>query len=98
MRTMAVMVTTTAMTPRGWRPVSIGSSRVRLRPASTSRGWESLRGRQEGLVRVNRGSHLRAALVPTPPQRLRKVGPSPTPNLLPRLRRATGLSLWRQGR
>jgi len=31
------------------------------------------------------------------PQRLRKVGPSPAPNLLPHLRRATGLSLWRRG-
>ena len=32
------------------------------------------------------------------PQRLRKVGPSPAPNLPPHLRRATGLSLWRRGR
>jgi len=67
MRTMAVMVMTTAMTPRGWRPVSTGSSRVRLRPASTFCGQESLRGRQAGLVRDNRGSHLRTALTPTPP-------------------------------
>jgi len=29
---------------------------------------------------------------------LRRVGPPPTPNLLPRLRQATGLSLWRRGR
>jgi hypothetical protein len=93
MRMIASMVTTTVTTPRGWRPVSIGSLRIRLRPASTSRGRESLRGRQAGLVRVNRGSHLHAALTPTPPQRLRKVGPSPAPNLLPHLRRATGLSL-----
>ena len=66
---------------------------VRLRPASTSRGQESLRGRQAGLVRVNRGSHLRAALAPTPLQCLCKVGPSPARNLLPRLRRAIRSSL-----
>jgi len=44
MRTMAARVMTIATTPRGWRPVSTGSSRVRLRPTSTSRGRESLRG------------------------------------------------------
>ena len=32
------------------------------------------------------------------PQRRCKVGPSPAPNLLPRLRQATGLSLWQRGR
>ena len=65
MRMMAATVTTTAMIPRGWRPVWTGCSRARLRSASTSRGWESQRGRQAGLVRVNRGSHLHAALAPT---------------------------------
>jgi len=45
MRMMAAMVTMIAMTPRGWRLVSTGSSRARLRPASTSRGRESQRGR-----------------------------------------------------
>ena len=67
MKTMAAMVTTTATIPRGWRPVSTGSSRARLKPASTSRGRESPRVRQAGLVRVNKGSHLYAALAPTPP-------------------------------
>ena len=45
-----------------------------------------------------RGSLLHAILAPTPLPCLPKVGPSPTPNRLPRLRRATRLSLWRQGR
>ena len=44
-RTMAAMVTTTAMIPREWRPVSTGSSRALPRPASTSRGQKSQRGR-----------------------------------------------------
>jgi len=92
MRMMAVM-TTTATTLRGWRPVLTGSTRARLRPASTSRGRESERGHQAGLVRVSRGSHLHAAPAPTLPESLRQVGPSPAPNLLPPLRRATGLSL-----
>ena len=38
MRMMAATVMTTATTPRGWRPISTGSSRAHLRPASTSRG------------------------------------------------------------
>jgi len=82
MTMMAAMVTTTAMTPRGWRPVSTGSSRVRLRPVSTSRGRESQRGRLADLVRVNRESHLHAAPTPTSPLRRCKVGLSPAPNLL----------------
>jgi len=87
MRMMALMLTTTATTLRGWRPVSTGSSRACLRPASTSRGRESKMRCPADLVRVNRGSHLHAALAPTFPQRRCKVGPSPTPNLLPCLRR-----------
>ena len=56
------------------------------------------KGAPSGSREVNRGNHLHAAPVPTSPQRRCKVGPSPTPNLLPRLRRVTGLSLWRRGR
>jgi len=37
-KTMAEMVMTTATTPRGWRLVLIGSSRVRLEAMSTSHG------------------------------------------------------------
>jgi len=40
MRTMAAMKTTTAMTPRGWRPVLTGFLRVRLGPTSTPLGRE----------------------------------------------------------
>jgi len=79
MRTMAAMVTMTATIPRGWCPVSIGSSRARFRPASTSRERESLRGLQAGLVRVNRGSHLRAALAPTPPSACARSDRPPPP-------------------
>ena len=38
------MMTMTATTPRGWRPVLTGSSRVRLRPTSMPRGREPQRG------------------------------------------------------
>ena len=55
-------------------------------------------GVPKGAPGGSRESHLRAALAPTHPQSLRKVGPSPAPNRLPHLRRAIGLSLWRRGR
>jgi len=60
-------------------PVSTGSSRVRLRLASTSRGRESLRGHQASLVRVNRESHLHAALAPTPPSACTRSDRPPPP-------------------
>ena len=43
-----------------------------------------------------RESSPRCSRADTPQHRC-KVGPSPAPNLLPRLRQATGLSLWRRG-
>ena len=46
------MVATTATIRREWCPVSTGSSRARLRPASTSRGRKS----QRGAKRVSRNS------------------------------------------
>jgi len=76
------MATTTVMTPRGWRLASTGSSRVRLDAMSTSRGREHQKRGQAGLT----------APVLTPLPRLRKVGPSRTPNLPLRQRRAAGLS------
>jgi len=42
-RTMVVTAMMTATTPRGWRLVSIGSSRVRLEAMSTPHGWERQR-------------------------------------------------------
>ena len=92
MRTMAVMVTMTATTPRGWHPVLTGSLRVRLRPTSMLRGQEPQREGQAGLTSVNRGSHPHAAPALIVPQSLRQAWLSLIPNLLPRLRRATGLS------
>jgi len=85
-RTTAMRATTAVTTPRGWRPVSTGSSRARRKPTSPSRGREPLRERRADAAMANRGSLLCAVLTPTPLRRLRKVGPSPTPNLLPRLR------------
>jgi len=49
-RTMVVTATTTAMTPRGWRLVSIGSSRVRLEATSAPHGWEHQRRCQADLI------------------------------------------------
>ena len=82
----------------GWRPVSTESSRARRKPTSSSRGQGPLSERRAGPTMANKGSPLRAVLVPTHLQCLRRVRPSPAPNLHPHLRRAIGLSLWRWGR
>jgi len=50
-----------------------------------------------GLVGVNKGNRLRAALTPTPLQHPCQVGPSPAPSLPLHLRRAIGLSLSGDG-
>ena len=57
-----------------------------------------LRGRRVGPAMANGGSPLRAILALIPLLCVRRVRLSPAPNLLPRLRRATGSSLWRRGR
>ena len=71
MRMMAATVTTIATTPRGWRLVSIGSSRVRLEVTSMPRGREHQK----------RGQAVLTAPVLIPLPCLRKVGPSRAPNL-----------------
>jgi len=81
MRTMAAMMAMTATTPRGWRPVLTGSSRVRLGPTSTPHGREPQRGGQADLLRGNRGRHPLAAPMRIPLPRQRKVRSSRAPNL-----------------
>jgi len=97
MRTMVATMTTTATTPRGWRPVWTESSRARLEPTSTPRGRAHQRRGRAGLLRGDRESHPHTAPVLISLPRLRKVEPPRAPNLPLRQRRATGLSPWRRG-
>jgi len=85
---------TVATILRGWWLVLTESSRARHKPTSTSHGREPLRGRRVGPTMVNRGSHHRAVLVPTPLLCPCRVGPFLGPNLLPLLGRATEFRLW----
>ena len=81
-RTTGEPAMTTATTPRGWRLVSTGSSRVCLAVMSTPRGRERQRRGQADLTAP--------ALTRLP--RLRQVGPPHTPNLPLHRRRVAGLS------
>jgi len=81
-KTMAEMAMTTATTLRGWRLVSIGSSRVRLEAMSTSHRWGRQRRGQADLT----DPALTLLL------RLRQVGPPRILNLPLHQRRVAGIS------
>ena len=95
---MRAMMATIATIRREWRPVSTGSSRVRLVPTPMPHKREHQKRDQVGLLRGSRGSRpLTAPVLTSLPRRL-KVGPSRAPNLPLRQRRATGPSPSRWGR
>jgi len=98
MMRMRAMMATIATIRREWRPVSTGSSRVRLVPTPMPRGREHQKRDQAGLLRGSRGSCPLVAPVLTSLLRRLKVSPSRAPNLPLRQRRATGPSPRRRGR
>jgi len=87
-RMMVETAMMTAMTPRGWRLASTGSSRVHLEVTSTPPG--------RGHTRSGQADLTAPALTPHP--RLRQVGPSRPTNLPLHQKRVAGLSPGRGGR
>ena len=101
MRTMVATMTTTAMTPRGWRPVWIESSRVRLEgppraDADAPRTGAPMEGSSGSLERQQRESSPRRSRADTPPapaqsQSVPRPQPPPVPKVGDRAKpQATG--------